>query len=424
MIKNDSPDTNPLPDTGMTTNGGIATNALSRQRFLGDQPTRLVTRNHIRPETMSSHEELWATVQHHWTTIKRKDPGTIQKYLNYIKKAGQHPVVPINWLQPDPDQILAHLDYIEHQEKTPVWHIKNTRRAFWAILEMMGYNPGLWGYTDPIAPPARMLILPSPDQVKTLFKAPYAPGYLGVFTRHLLYAGFFIGSRPGELVTIRCSDVYPTEGYLIVHEHKKHGRAKQIFLPNDVIARSQRQSIRHYIDHIRPESESDMLWLQENGRPWTTAYMRKTIHPLVQAVWSPFCFTTMRDWLATATVIRSKVESGAFEVREAQWQLGHGKTDSIEHYIGFAKQYYRRYPYDWLSYVLKPAISMRGGKRRAAGGSTPENRLIPQSQQEERGTGLEGFEPTASRLRADCSNLAELQALPGVKPWWETLTAL
>ena len=401
MIKSSMIDTNLIPTPcGEPINGGRLPYVKTTEQLDSQYHQRIVTRNHIHTQDHQSHEELYEAIRHHYVHRRRKNPDVIQKHINKLQEAHRHPVYPIDWLNVNPDQILLYMDYIEHQDKRSTHAVINTWKAIVNVLTMLGYHPEDWEYTPPSEPEPYPTAIPGPDIVRRLTRTTYGPGYLGTFTRYLVYHGFFIGARPSELVTIHCADVHPDEGYLVTTEHKTGGQPNQVWLENDVLGRTQRRSIRQYMDHYRPRYENqhsqDRLYIQENGHPWTTAYLRKTITPLIKVEWQPFHLYVFRHWCAIARLIHTKHISGVFSKEEVSWHLGHGDPGSTEAYLKHAEMYYRRYPFDWIGAVLRPCQTSMGGLRTRTqrNRDEPHNMaLSPPHQQETGGADLWGFEP-------------------------------
>ena len=325
---------------------------------LVDSERRHLTRNHIDTRILGSHEEFYSAVKARYTGPNRKKESTIHQHLNLIMESHLHPVIPVDWLNLNPDQVLRYLDYVENVEKRSPNAVIHRWKAIKNVATMCGYHPEDWGYVPPHSPRPKVRIIPPPGQVHDLIHADYTSGYLGLFTQYLLTHQFIIGCRPSEIVIQTCSNVFPDDGYIIIVETKKYSQQRQVWVEPDVLSRQQRKSIKNWLDYVRPKYENqysgDYLYIQENGRPWTVAYLRKIIVPMVKRQWSPFSLYTMRHWCAIARLIGTKVETGVFAKQEVKDHLGHEKESTTDEYIRFAESYYRQYPYDWIRAVLRP----------------------------------------------------------------------
>ena len=62
----------------------------------------------------------------------------------------------------------------------------------------------------------------------------------------------------------------------------------------------------------------------------------------------------MRHWCAVTRLIKTKVETGNFDVFTVRNWLGHEKITTTEGYIRYTEQYYQQLPEDWISLILKP----------------------------------------------------------------------
>jgi len=61
----------------------------------------------------------------------------------------------------------------------------------------------------------------------------------------------------------------------------------------------------------------------------------------------------MRDWFAIAKLIRTKIQTGKWDIYEVERNLGHSKVSTTEVYVEFAEMYYENFKFDWLRTVLK-----------------------------------------------------------------------
>ena len=118
-----------------------------------------------------------------------------------------------------------------------------------------------------------------------------------------------------------------------------------------------RKSFKNWIDKWRPKVENqysgDSLFLQPNGKPFTTDYLRQKLSVKGKLVWTHYHPYVSRYWCAIARLIKSKVETGNFAIYEVRDWLGHDELKTTEGYVRFANQYYRKEPFDWIKAVLK-----------------------------------------------------------------------
>ena len=118
-----------------------------------------------------------------------------------------------------------------------------------------------------------------------------------------------------------------------------------------------RKSFKNWIDHWRPKVENqysgDALYLQPSGKPFTVRHLGHKLSEHGKKVWQHYQPYTSRHWNAIAMLIRTKLETGAFEVYTVKNWLGHEKITTTESYIRYAQQFYRLAPYDWIKATLK-----------------------------------------------------------------------
>ncbi len=87
----------------------------------------------------------------------------------------------------------------------------------------------------------------------------------------------------------------------------------------------------------------------------------------------------MRHWCAVARLIKSKVETGTFDVFEVQKLLGHEEITTTNTYISQAVSYYKHMTVDWISLALKPcqkSAEMAGKRDMKKTNRTPKTGLL------------------------------------------------
>jgi len=325
---------------------------------------RVRTINNINPDDYETQEELFEAIKYWWIHKYRKKESTIIQRLRDARRMARHPIFPIDFKKFDPNQIIAYLEYREKELGEKGKHqIKNEWKVIKTFARAYGLNIDNWGYYPPNPPPAKVKIIPLPPVVHKILHTKYSKDrYLNALIQHVLTHGFTIGWRPSEAVIQKVSKVFPEEGYIIIEEAKKYGQQRQIFLERDVLSAEKRKSLKVWIDHWRPKVENqysgDYLYLQPSGKPFSVNQLRKVIVPRVKQVWQPYQLYTMRHWCAIARLIKTKIETGRFDVWHVKNWLGHDSINTTETYIQYAEQYHRQAPYDWIRAILK----LHGGK--------------------------------------------------------------
>ncbi len=149
-----------------------------------------------------------------------------------------------------------------------------------------------------------------------------------------------------------------SEGYVIITQPKLNN-LDRIIIPEKPFFTSRRhKSPKNWIDYWRPKVENQYsgnhLYLKPNGKPFTVRYLGKKLSKHGKKVWKYFSPYDMRHWCAVARLIKTKVETGNFDVYTVRNFLGHETISSTQKYIRNAEQYYQQLPEDWISLVLKP----------------------------------------------------------------------
>ena len=312
----------------------------------------------IDPAKYNTFEELTNAIKHHWIYKRRNKPETIQKYIRIMKRMANHPVFPVNWFDLNPNQIIAYLEHREYTENAGKCAIGNEWKAVKVVARAYGMNADTWGYVPPSPPPAKVRIIPMPDTVYKLTTHKYSKNrYDNSLIQYILFHGFLLGFRPSEIVTLKVSNIFLDEGYMLIQEPKKHNQLRQVFPEEEIITFDRRKSLKNWIEHWRPKVENqyskDYLFIQRNGKPFTVNYLRKVLNNAVKPLWNPYSLYVMRHWCAIARLIHSKEETGRWDIWDVKETLGHDDIKTTETYIRFAKRYYKIAHYDWIKALLK-----------------------------------------------------------------------
>jgi len=315
----------------------------------------------LNPADYKNQEELFNALKHWWIFRYRKRDTTIKGRLRDAKNMSQHPLFPVDWLDLNPNQIIAYLEYREYHEfenKRGKHQVRNEWKTVKTIAKAFGINAELWGYIPPNPPSPKVRIIPFPTDVHRIVHYDYSKNrYTNSLYQYVLMQGFLIGWRPSELVIQKASDIHIEENYLIITETKKGNQARQIFPEKQILSGHQYKSFKNWIDHWRPQVENqysgDYLYLQPNGKPYTVDYLRKLIVPPVKQLWGHYSLYTMRHWCAIARLIKDYVERDTWDKTDVQDWLGHEKVGTTDNYTKYAKKYYMNAPYDWIKAILK-----------------------------------------------------------------------
>lgn len=319
------------------------------------------TINTIDPTRYATQQELFDDIRYWWVFKNRKKESTITRRLHYAKKMSEHPVYPVNWIEFNPNQIIAYLEhreYIDYQGTRGKHQIRNEWKTVNTFAKVYGRRTDLWGYTPPDPPSPKVRIIPMPKTTHTMIHHVYSKDrYVNALYQHLLMHGFHIGWRPSELVIQKASEVYLEDGYMVIIETKKGNQPRQIFPDQQLLIGRQCKSLKNWIDYWRPkvvtQYSKDWLYLQQNGRPFTVNYLRRLLVPQIKGVWNHYSLYTMRHWCAIARLIRSYLENKSWDKEDVRDWLGHDHVKTTDEYTKFAKRYYRNASFDWLKATLK-----------------------------------------------------------------------
>lgn len=363
MFNNPTPDVN-LPQHGEENNEGVGLKNVEKTKYFLEVEKKLINPYLVNPENYDNQEQLMNAFLHWWKKRYRKNPNTGKDYTRDLWRMAKDKYFPINWLNPNPIQIITHLDHYD-DDKHPYKTI-NRWKATNALMRSMGINTDYWGYIPPSPPTPKVRIIPLPPLVKRLTQTKYTPNkYMNSLIQYILYQGFLIGCRPDEIPILKTTDMHFDDGYIIITELKKHSQKRQIFLEPELLNNPRRKSIKNWMTHrktVANQQSKDILFLQPNGKPYTVNYLRKIINQYVKPIWPEYTMYVMRHWCAIARLIHSKEETGRYDTWEVKEALGHDKQATTERYLRYATKYHKIADYDWIKYLLKtPPRSQQKG---------------------------------------------------------------
>ena len=267
-----------------------------------------------------------------------KSSNTVKAYVRDLKKlAGWLTVEEIN---KDPSQIEpSTIKEFTHHLATTVQPASQARaissfKAFFSYLQMEGYRPD--NPMELIEAPRLVRKLPdtlSLEEIDNLINAIDRSTPHGERNRAILETLYACGLRVSELITLKISDLYFSEGVILVT-----GKGdKQRFVP---IGDSTIQIINNYIDQVRihvpaQPNHTDTLFLNRRGRGLTRAMIFTIIKDLGELIGmkkkiSPHTF---RHSFATHLL-----ENGA-DLRSIQMMLGHESITTTEIYVHVDRSY-------------------------------------------------------------------------------------
>lgn len=331
----------------------------------------------IYPTDYETTQELFQAIQNWWTKRYRKQPESWHKYENDLKKMMNHDIYPINIQNPHPDQVIAHLDYIEDEIKqqqenehdhTGIYKVIKRWKAIKAIMRSYGRLDEIkkWNYTPPPAPAARPRIIPSVPTVHKIIHSTYSKDpyenklyqYLGLFS-------FMVGFRTAsEMSILQTTDLDRESGLLTFYQPKVEAY-RTVALPSRLIESKNTKNLTNWIDSWRPKAETSQsknyMFIQKNGRPFTEAYLTKKLREKFIPIWNNYYPYSSRHWYATGKLILTKVNTGAYDLKEVCDDMHHSSTKVTERYTRTANKWYNIAPYDWFSTLLK-LTKKRAGK--------------------------------------------------------------
>jgi len=303
---------------------------------------------------------------------QRLKPSTIEKHLRYARFMETH-IIPVDFRNPSFENFLRHMDYREQIEQATPNALIHQWKAMQTFLKAYGipFGEGTgWNYRPPSAQQPRKRILPLPETVNQFFHHTYAEDpYENALYQYLFYHSFLIGWRvPSEIITMKVSDIHldSPKPHIMITEPKKHNRTRLLYnIEPAILTSSIHKSFKNWIEHWRPkvanQNSGDALYLQSDGKPFTTRHLGHNLSKHGKQIWKEFRPYDMQHWCAVARLIKTKVETKNFDIFEVQKWLGHEESATTHIYVSQATDYYNHLPVEWISLALKP--SQLAGKR-------------------------------------------------------------
>lgn len=354
-----------------TTDNSLCPDTVDQDNVVGMKNVEQIYVNRLEcPITLNIGESTFDDIRIHMIYRQRLSQERTNRLLIHAGTMANHPIVPINFLDPNYQNFIRHMDYIEQIENTTPSMLKYKWILMQKILTTFGIPFGkgqIWNYTPPSIPPPRPRNIPLPDQVYQLIHNHYSSDkYTNALVQYLLLHSFILGMRnPSEICMMKTQDIDLDKGTIIIREKKKHNRERIIAPPPSLLNSRYRKSYRNWIQIYRPlrenPSSDDYLYLRHtDGQPLSPMQITQFITRTVRPYFPSFQLYCTRHWCAIALLIREKINTDHWNKYTVGNHLGHEHEKTTREYIKYAEQYYKLAPYDWFKRVLKNHTMMVG----------------------------------------------------------------
>ena len=313
----------------------------------------------VHPEEYDNLYDLLDAVKEHAKRWQRLSDSTIKHRLRYARFMANHPIFPINFFHLSYEQFIAHMRYREEIEKADHDALKHELQTIKMFLRAYGIDERTWFYKLPPKGKSKKRVIPLPSIVYKIINAKYSKdSYENALYQYIFAHSFWIGWRvPSEIINMKIDDVDIDGGCIYITETKKHESVRQVYPDSVIIKGRTRKSFKNWIDHWRPKVENqysgDALYLQPSGKPFTNDSLRLKLSEKGKQVWKFYQPYVSRHWNAVAMLIRTKLETGNFDVYTVRNWLGHEEISTTMEYIRYAEQFYRIAKYDWIKATLQ-----------------------------------------------------------------------
>ena len=355
----------------------------------------------------------------HGLIRQRLSKGTVTRNLRYLRYMETHEK-PVDLHNPTYQNWLNHIDYREQFEFDNCKDGKGIGaiRHEWQAMRMLlsAYGISIWPYKTP-QQIDRIMFVPILDTVYDVINADYSKDwYKNIFAQYYLTFKFVIGWRPpSEPAFMKCSFIDLDKGTNLVKVVEPKRKFKERLIePKEILLNTRRKSLKNWIDHIRPKVVSqysdDYLFIDEDGKPFwdddnlgdnLRMYVNRIIEPKVYDIcpdYYPYC---ARHFCATARLIRTKLETGGFDIYSVNDFMGHEKLQTTKDYVKNTGLYVRQFNFDWIYRILKADSKI--SKENTEKSKELKKRVFRPSFLREINTPSAGLEPATVRLTAECS---------------------
>jgi len=301
----------------------------------------------------------------------RKAWGTVNRRLRAARRMETHPVIPVDFRDPNYIDFVRYMDYREEIEEAGPGALRQDWQAMTMFLKAYGIPWGdkqIWHYKPPSAPERPKSIF-TPLQAYKLIHARYKhrDPVISKMTNYLLMSNLLIGWRvPTEPSLFKISDINWDLGILTITESKKGFRQREIGIEESYLISRYRLSLKNWIDIWRPRIESqysgDFVFIDDQGRPFAgltdsghekKERLRMLLNRTVKEKFPWYYNYGSRHWGATARLIQQEVIEHCWNIEAVQLFLGHESPRKTKGYVHKATLMYRRYPFDWISHILR-----------------------------------------------------------------------
>jgi len=323
----------------------------------------------INPEDFDSVDDLFAEVRYWWTKRYRKGEDSWNSYENKLRDMMNHEIYPIDPFNLNPDQVVAHLDFVEDQvqtsqtdesDKAGIYRVINRWKAVKALMRSYGMIEEVnnWNYTPPSDPKPKPKKIPSLGMVHKLIHHKYSSDrYETKLYQYLALFSFMIGFRTASEMSILKVEDWDEDTKELTFYQPKTESWRTVVLPDRMIHSKNTKNITSWIDSWRPKVETseskDYMFLQINGKPFTKAYLTKKLRENFRPIWNQYYPYSSRHWYATASLIKTRAEYGTYDMTAVCDDMHHSSESVTKGYTRTANQWFKKAPFDWFKALLK-----------------------------------------------------------------------
>jgi len=324
----------------------------------------------VNPKDHQTVDELFERCNYWWVKRYRKDSGTWERYESLLRKMEKHEIFPINLFDPQPDQVVAQLDFLEAQIKkqqegeydhSGIYAIINRWKSIKALMHSYGRLKEVkdnWNYMPPSLPKPKPRIIPSITTVHKLIHHKYSTDiYETKLYQYIALFSYVVGFRTAsEMSILKTTDIDFDSGILTYYQPKTD-TWRSFVVPDRLIDSKNTKCLKEWIDSWRPQVENqyskDFMFIQPSGKPFTKKFMTTKLRKMLIPVWNSYYPYNSRHWYATGRLIQTKLKYGVYGLKEVCDELEHSSVKITENYIRTVNKWYKIQPFDWFKALLR-----------------------------------------------------------------------
>ena len=320
----------------------------------------------IQLQKINGIDQLCEEIKRYAENFTKLSASTIKRDISYLRNmADPDQPVPIDLFKPSYTQYIYHMTWYKnnyYSEKTGenFYGLKQKKEAYSLYLKACGIPQHYFSYDLPMPPGDKPIEFPNPDIAFEITRGKYYKDkHINWLIQFMHLFNFIVGCRPpSETTSVKIGDIDFDECSIKHRQQKKHQAIRKIFVEEVFINGRTRKSLRNYIDYHRDnfvtQYSGDYLFISPwSGQPFKPAYLGKILNDTGSTVYPSWYPYMARHFCATGRLIEAYLDKDPDPIKRVQDYMHHDKRINTEKYTRLARDYYKKYSYNWFYRILK-----------------------------------------------------------------------